>query len=160
MEIIYDILSYYFSKFPTFFFFIDFLRDLLLYLQIGILGYFLILNKNFKSFLISLSLLAAILIIGNFLKSFYSYPRPLTLYFPEGYSSFGTFPSLHTMTSFTISLILLVKNIKLGLLSITLTILVAIFSVLSFQHWLKDVLFGMLISLLIFSLFKKIFKSF
>ena len=148
-----QILPFYYQKFPFIFKYFDFLRDLFLALQFIIILIFILNFRNLKiAFYYFLIFLLAFFLTG-FLKSLFPSLRPHGL-------SFDSFPSRHTTISFALSLALISQNLKLGLFSLILTFLIALFSLLSLQHWPVDIFFGFIFGFLIFFIIYKILNFF
>ena len=148
-----------------FFLFLDFLRDILILIQV-LLIFYLILKRFskdpksglfllFQFFFLSLS----IFLIVNYLKTNYPYLRPISYYFEER-QQFDSFPSSHSAFSFAYSFFLLPINFNFFIFSFFISIFIAILSVLSLAHWPMDVFFGFFIAFFITLIIKEISYSF
>jgi membrane-associated phospholipid phosphatase len=147
-----EILLSYYPKYPLIFEYFDFLRDLFLALQILIVIFMIFRSRNLKYFLYYFSIFIFAFILATFFKTYFPSPRPI--------GGFDSFPSRHTLISTALSLGLFFQNLKLGIFSGALTLLIAILSILSLQHWLIDVLFGFLFGFLIFFVLQKLLNLF
>lgn len=151
-----NIFNYYFQKYPLIFDYFNFLRDLLLMLQLFLVLFLILKTKNkYLLFNYFLSIIIAFL-ITQFLKNYFLKLRPLSYVSP--FKSFDSFPSQHVTLSFISSLFLIFQNLRYGILSLVLTSLIAIFSWLSLRHWIIDIFGGFIIGFLIFISFKNFYS--
>jgi membrane-associated phospholipid phosphatase len=148
-----QILSFYYQKFPFVFEYFDFLRDLFLGLQFILILIFIINSRSWKNAFYYFIIFSFALLLADFLKNLFHYPRPNGL-------SYDSFPSWHTTISFALSLALIWQNLKLGILSLILTFLIAILSFLSLRHWPIDIFFGFIFGFLVFFIIYKILNFF
>ncbi len=104
------------------------------------------------------------LVFGNIiLKNLIARPRPCWIFenidmliaVPQDFS----FPSGHTLASFTSAFILLSENRRMGIPSIMLAVLMAFSRIYLFVHFPTDILGGMALSYIIFVLLKKFKKT-
>jgi membrane-associated phospholipid phosphatase len=149
----YQILFFYYQKFPFVFEYFDFLRDLFLGLQFILVLIFIINSRSWKNAFYYFLIFSFAFLLTGFLKNLFPYPRPTGL-------SYDSFPSRHTTISFALSLALIWQNLKFGLPSFILTFLIAIFSFLSLQHWPIDIFFGFIFGFLVFFIIYKILHFF
>lgn len=133
----------------------DIWRDILFVFQIFVAGYYLISSKNYKKFLQYFLVLIVGISVASLIKLAFPTLRPISLYFSEKIY-YDSFPSRHTMTSTILSFLLIFDNLKIGILSFALTILIAIFSYLSLMHRFIDIAVGFLLGFLIVFIFKKL----
>lgn len=137
-----------------FYFYFNFLRDILILIQIlfiiylsfkkikeDVEGGLLFLFKFFLTFLL-------VFFFVSYLKTNFPEARPISLYF-SGLEKNDSFPSRHSAFSFSFSFLLLDLSFKSFILSFIISIFIALFSILSFSHWPFDVFFGFLIGLII-----------
>lgn len=153
-----DILAYHLLKFPFLLVYFDFFRDFLIFFQISFISLFVIFKKP-KSFFLYLLIFIFGFILAQFFKTFFPSLRPISFYFPEP-QLFDSFPSRHTLISFALSLALTSQNFRLGIFSLALTILIAIFSWLSLMHWPIDILAGFFLGFIVFVISKEILYLF
>ncbi len=144
-----QILFFYYQKFPFVFEYFNFLRDLFLVIQFILVLIFIIHSRNWKNIFYYFLIFFFTFLLAYFLKNIFPSLRP------DG-SSYDSFPSRHTTISFALSLALIWQNLKLGILSLTLTFLIAILSFLSLRHWPIDILFGFIFGFLVFFIIYKI----
>jgi membrane-associated phospholipid phosphatase len=148
-----QILSFYYQKFPFVFEYFDFLRDLFLGLQLILVLIFIINSRSWKNLIFYILIFLSVFAIAGVIKNLFPYPRP------DG-SSYDSFPSSHTTISFAFSLALIWQNLKLGILSLILTFLIAILSFLSLRHWPIDIFFGFIFGFSVFFIIYKILHFF
>jgi membrane-associated phospholipid phosphatase len=145
--------------------FFDVLRDIILIFIIFaplVNSLLKVLNKKRPDYIYFLEFLLVILIsfsLGNFIKSNISSLRPISYYFPYE-QMFDSFPSSHTMTAFSVSVITIISNFELGFFLVLFSILVAIFSWFSLSHWPIDILAGAFLGFLIAILVNHLVQSF
>jgi membrane-associated phospholipid phosphatase len=142
------LLSLYYQKFPFVFEYFSFLRDLFLGLQFILVLIFIINSRSWKNLIFYILIFLSAFAIAGFIKNLFPYPRPDD-------SSYDSFPSSHTTISFALSLTLIWQNLKLGILSLILTFLIAILSFLSLRHWPIDIFFGFIFGFLVFLIIYK-----
>jgi membrane-associated phospholipid phosphatase len=147
-----ELLLNYYHQYPIVFEYFDFLRDLFLALQISIVIFITFRFHNFKYFIYYFSIFILAFLLATFFKTYFPLPRPI--------GGFDSFPSRHTLISSALSFGLIFQDLKSGLLSFALTILIALFSFLSLKHWPIDILFGFLFGFLIFFVFQKLLNLF
>ena len=148
-----DIFLQYYQKYPFVFNYFDFLRDLLLLFQLILIIGFIFVSKKWRYIFYYSLIFFLTFLLATFFKIYFPSPRPIG-------TSFDSFPSRHTLISFALSLTLISQNLKLGIFSLALTILIAILSVLSLRHWLIDVIFGFIFGFLVFWIINKLLKLF
>jgi membrane-associated phospholipid phosphatase len=144
-----QILFFYYQKFPFVFEYFNFLRDFFLVIQFILVLIFIIHSRNWKNIFYYFLIFFFAFLLAYFLKNIFPSLRP------DG-SSYDSFPSRHTTISFALSLALIWQNLKLGILSLILTFLIAILSFLSLRHWPIDILFGFVFGFLVFFIIYKI----
>ena len=160
-----NILLQYYQKYPFIFDYFDFLRDLLLITQFVLISGFIFTSKKWKNIFYYFLIFFFAFLLATFFKTYFPSLRPIS-YFCESLRvvcespRFDSFPSRHTLISFALSLSLISQNLKLGIFSLALTILIAIFSFLSLQHWLIAVIFGFIFGFLVFWIINKLLKLF
>jgi membrane-associated phospholipid phosphatase len=147
------VLSLSYQKLAFIFKYFDFLRDLFLGLQFILVLIFIINSRSWKNFIFYILIFLSAFSIASFIKNLFPYPRPDD-------SSYDSFPSSHTTISFALSLALIWQNLKLGILSLILTFLIAILSFLSLRHWPIDIFFGFIFGFLVFFIIYKILHFF
>ena len=147
-----NILLQYYQKYPFVFNYFNFLRDLLLFLQLILIIVFILSSKKWKYLLYYLTIFLLAFLLTVFFEIYFPSLRPIG-------TSFDSFPSRHTLISFALSLTLISQNLKLGIFSLALTILIAILSVLSLRHWLIDVIFGFIFGFLVFWILYKLLNK-
>jgi membrane-associated phospholipid phosphatase len=147
------VLSLSYQKLAFIFKYFDFLRDLFLGLQFILVLIFIINSRSWKNLIFYILIFLSAFAIAGFIKNFFPYPRPDGL-------SYDSFPSSHTTISFALSLTLIWQNLKLGILSLILTFLIAILSFLSLRHWPIDIFFGFIFGFLVFFIIYKILHFF
>jgi membrane-associated phospholipid phosphatase len=148
-----QLLSFYYQKFPFVFEYFDFLRDLFLGLQFVLVVIFIINSRSWKNFIFYILIFLLAFTVAEIIKTFFPSLRPNGL-------SYDSFPSRHTTISFALSLALIWQNLKFGFLSLILTFLIALFSLLSLQHWPIDIFFGFIFGFLVFFIIYKILNFF
>jgi undecaprenyl-diphosphatase len=103
------------------------------------------------------------LILGNImLKNLIARPRPCWMFdninmlidVPKDFS----FPSGHTLSSFTAAFLLLSEDRRMGIPAIILATLIAVSRIYLFVHFPTDILGGMMLSGIIFVILKKFEK--
>jgi membrane-associated phospholipid phosphatase len=142
-----QILLSYYQKYPLVFEYFNFLRDLFLALQILIVIFISFHSRNFRYFIYYFSIFISAFLLAIFFNTYFPSPRPI--------GGLDSFPSKHTLISSSLSFGLIFQDLKFGLLSFALTILIALFSFLSLKHWPIDILFGFLFGFLIFFILQK-----
>lgn len=104
------------------------------------------------------------LVLGNFiLKNLIARPRPCWIFeninmlidVPRDFS----FPSGHTLSSFTAAFILLSGNRRMGVVAIILASLMAFSRIYLFVHFPTDIMGGIILSGIIFGILKLILKN-
>lgn len=150
-----NIFSPFYWQYPFLANVFDIWRDILIVFQFFIAGYYLISLKNYKKFLKYFLVLIVGIVLGILIKITFPSLRPISLYFPEKIY-YDSFPSQHTMASTILSFLLVSDNLKLGIFSFVLTILIAILSYLSLMHRLIDIVIGFLLGSLIVFIFRKL----
>lgn len=143
----------------NYFIYFDFLRDILLFFQIFSILFIFLISRNYKMIFIYLASFIFILLITHFLQIIIPSPRPLTYYFHQSYLS-NSFPSNHTTLSTFSTFFIFKNNFPLGIFSLIITLLIALFSYFSLMHWLIDILAGFLLGILMYFLIRKILHSF
>ena len=104
-------------------------------------------------FMVLIGLLVGVLVGNLFLKNIIARPRPfqeltditLKIKEPSGYS----FPSGHTLSSFISAIIILLNHKKLGLISLTVAMLIAISRIYFAVHYLTDIAGGVVLGIII-----------
>jgi len=144
--------------------FLDFLRDLILFLVIFVfcLWVFKESFKNKKILWIFAEFFVAVflsILIVQLIKNNYIVIRPISYFYP-GEQLFDSFPSQHTTLMTAISVVILNNFIEWGILMFLLTALIAIFSWLSLMHWPIDIIVGLLLGYLIGAFSVQIIKLF
>jgi membrane-associated phospholipid phosphatase len=145
----------YYHQYPYLATIFDVWRDLLLFLQITIVLFYLFSLKNYKKILIYCLIFFIGFLIATLIKELFPSLRPISVYFPEKIY-YDSFPSRHTLTSTIFSFLLIFDNFKLGFFSFALTILIAFFSYFSLMHRLIDIIVGFLLGFLITLIYRKI----
>lgn len=154
-----DILVYYFRKFPFVFEYFDFLRDLFLAFQLFLILVFIFTSRKKGIFFYYLFIFLFSFYLAGILKMYFPKLRPISFYFSH-IQLFDSFPSRHTLVSFSLSLALVFQNFRYGILSLSLTFLIAIFSWLSLKHWPIDIFVGLILGFLVFLISREILYLF
>lgn len=154
-----DVLAYYFEKFPFVFDYFDFLRDLFLAFQLFLILVFIFTSRKKTIFFYYLFIFLFAFSLAQILKNYFPEIRPISFYSPQ-LQLFDSFPSRHTLISFSLSLALIFQNFRYGILSLTLTFLIALFSWLSLRHWPVDIFAGFVLSFFVFLISREILYFF
>jgi undecaprenyl-diphosphatase len=100
-------------------------------------------------------------IIGEFIKSWFYFPRPfinstIPLLIPS--LSDGSFPSNHTLTSFTLAFTIFYSHRRLGLVCLLVSTLIGTSRVLAGVHYSTDVLGGITIAFVLSLFLRRVFR--
>lgn len=116
-------------------------------------------NKKFNKFIffeLALSSLITFVIV-SLIKENYPHIRPISYFYP-GEQFFDSFPSTHTSIAFAISNVILNNYLEWGIFLYLISILIGVFSWISFAHWPLDIITGAFLGFFISSIILEITK--
>jgi len=147
------------KTFPFIFQLLNFLRDVIILIQIFIVILYFFSNRKFYYFIYLLILIFIGFEVIFLINSQFPTLRPLYFCLPD-FVRFDSLPSRHTFSSFIITLVVLKNNLSLGIISSIFSLIISILSFFSLRHWLIDILFAFILGFLIFFLGEKFLHFF
>jgi membrane-associated phospholipid phosphatase len=142
----------YYSQHQLLFEYFDFLRDVLIALQIIMVIFFLLSSRKLKNLIYYSLIFVLAFLLAILFETYFPSPRPI--------GGLDSFPSRHTLISTALSFGLIYQDLKWGIFSFVITFLIGLLSLISLRHWLIDIIFGFIFGFLLFVIIQKFLNFF